>query len=144
MTTLLAEIVDDAALVEAIAASCERIEAHRGTTIIDRGARSDDVFFIEAGHAAVTIPSEGGTGPVRLATVGPGAIVGEIAFYLGEKRSASIVAEEPMTVWRFSRDAMRALQERDPAAAMRFHEGMAAMLARRLTHTNRLVRLLAD
>jgi SulP family sulfate permease len=112
--------------------------------LIERGAASNDIFFIETGHAAVDIPAETGEGSIRLATVGPGAIVGEMAFYLGEERSASIVAEEPMIVWRFSRAAMDRLQASAPGAALRFHEGMAAILAKRLTRTNRIVRFLAD
>jgi hypothetical protein len=31
-----------------------------------------------------------------------------------------------------------------PDAGLRFHQGIAAMLAKRLTRTNHLVRLLAD
>ncbi len=141
---LVAEIVQDNAAAAAIVAACERIEAAAGDTVIERGAASDDILFIEAGHASVEIPSESGGGSIRLATVGPGAIVGEMAFYLGETRSASIIAEEPMVVWRFSRAAMKHLQAHAPAAALRFHEGMAAILAKRLTRTNRIVRFLAE
>jgi len=111
--------------------------------IIEQGAPSNDIFFIEAGHASVAVAPEG-RAPVRLATVGPGSIVGEIAFYLGETRSASVVAEEDMIVWRLSRASVQRLQAEMPEVALRFHEGIAAMLAKRLTRTNHLVRLLAD
>ena len=144
IASLLADIVEDEALVEAIVRKCERIETQPGEVLIERGAPSDDIYFIEAGHAAVEIPSESGDGRIRLATVGPGAIVGEIAFYLGEQRSASIVAEEALIVWRFSRDSMDSLRAEAPAAALRFHEGMAAILAKRLTRTNRILQFLAD
>ena len=36
------------------------------------------------------------------------------------------------------------LEAAAPDAALRFHEGMAAILGRRLTRTNRLVRFLAN
>jgi hypothetical protein len=49
-----------------------------------------------------------------------------------------------MTAWQFSRAAMDRLQAEQPAAAVTFHEGMAAILAKRLTRTNRIVRFLAD
>jgi SulP family sulfate permease len=144
LAEVIAGIVADAGTAASIAAACQRIAAKAGDTLIRHGEPSNNILFIEAGHAAVEIPSEAGNGVIRLATVGPGAIVGEMAFYLGETRSASIVAEEPMVVWSFTRAAMERLQTDAPAAALRFHSGIAAMLARRLTRTNRLVRFLAD
>lgn len=144
LTDIIADVVADGAMTGTIVEACQRIEAKPGDVLIRLGEPSNDILFIEAGHAAVEIPSEGGKSTIRLATVGPGAIVGEMAFYLGEKRSASIVAEEPMVVWAFTRAAMEKLQAEEPAAALRFHSGMAAMLAKRLTRTNRIVRFLAD
>ena len=72
------------------------------------------------------------------------SIVGEIAFYLDVPRSASVVAETGMVVWRLSRDAMEELRTTHSDVAAKFHEAMAAMLATRLANTNKLVRLLAD
>jgi len=64
-----------------------------GSHLITQGEPSDDIFFIESGRAAVEL----GTGSghhIRLATIGHGAIVGEIAFYLAAPRSASVIAED--------------------------------------------------
>jgi SulP family sulfate permease len=144
LTALIADIVYDEDMARTIASACRRIEAKTGDILIRQNDPSNDILFIEAGHAAVEISSEGEQGVIRLATVGPGAIVGEMAFYLGEPRSASIVAEEPMLAWSFTRAAMEKLQAEAPAAALRFHSGMAAVLSRRLTRTNRIVRFLAD
>lgn len=141
---LIIDIVGDRGMAETIASACYRIEAAEGDVLIRQDEPSNDILFIEVGHAAVEIPSENGKERIRLATVGPGAIIGEMAFYLGEKRSASIVAEEPMVVWSFTRAAMERLQADVPDAALRFHSGMAAVLARRVTRTNRIVRFLAD
>jgi SulP family sulfate permease len=84
------------------------------------------------------------TKPLRLATIGPGAIVGEISFYLQELRTASIVVEERLVAWRFTRRALAGLQADAPEAALELHRSIAAMLARRLGQTNRLLRILAD
>ena len=143
LTARLASILNSAEIAIKVVAYCERLEMPATALIIEQGAPSNDIFFIEAGHASVAVASEGHA-PVRLATVGPGSIVGEIAFYLGETRSASVVAEEDMIVWRLSRASVQRLQAEMPEVALRFHEGIAAMLAKRLTRTNHLVRLLAD
>jgi CRP-like cAMP-binding protein len=55
-----------------------------------------------------------------------------------------VIAEEPAVIWRFSRTALARLRAEDPELAIRFHEALAAMLAERLTSTNRLVRFLAE
>ena len=81
---------------------------------------------------------------MRIATIGPGTVVGEIAFYLRQPRNASVVAETPMTAWRFSRAGLVRLQLEKPLLAFRFHEAAAAMIAARLNNTNRLVRFLSD
>jgi SulP family sulfate permease len=82
--------------------------------------------------------------PIQLASVGPGAVVGEIAFYLQSPRSASIVAADPVVAWRFSRADLDRLAHELPEAAVGFHQAMAEMLSQRLTATNQLVRFLAD
>jgi SulP family sulfate permease len=144
LSSLLEEFVRDADAAARIASYFERIAVPAGACLIEEGAPSDDIFFVESGHAAVEMRVELGPGPLRLATIGPGAIVGEIAFYLGEPRSASIVAEEPMVIWNFSRASLARLEREMPRAAVNFHRSIAVVLARRLARTNRTVRLLAD
>ncbi len=139
---ILMDIVDDAASAEALIPYCERVEIAAGEALIIQGKPSDDIFLIEAGRAAVELAN--GTHSVRLATLAHGAVVGEVAFYLSVPRSASVIAESPLVAWRFSRAKLDRLRSSEPEIAARFHEGIAAMLAERLTHTNRLIQLLAD
>ena len=120
----------------------ERVEVRAGAALIDEGAPSDDIYFVEAGHACVTI--KGTEGSVHLAKIGPGAIVGEVAFYLGGARTASVIAEDGLVAWRFGRSRLRELVIEKPVIASRLHEGLAAILAHRLASTNRLVRFIAD
>ena len=139
---ILMGVVGDAAFAEALIPYCERVEIAAGEALITQGKPSDDIFFIEAGRAAVELA--GGAQTVRLATLAHGAIVGEIAFYLSVPRSASVIAESALVAWRFSRTNLERLRTAEPEIAARLHQGIAAMLAERLTRTNRLVQLLAD
>ena len=139
---ILVGIVGNEAFAEALIPYCERVEIAAGEALIGQGKPSDDIFFIEAGRAAVELAN--GTHSVRLATLAHGAIVGEVAFYLSVPRSASVVAENDLVAWRFSRANLDRLRATEPEIAARFHEGIAAMLAERLTRTNRLIQLLAD
>lgn len=135
-------VVGDAVTAAALEPYLERLELDGGARLIAQGAPSSDLFFIEAGRAAVTVTAADGS--VRLATVGPGSIVGEMAFYRGHARFASVVAEEPLVAWRLSADSIARLEAEKPEALIRFHRGMAAILAERLAGTNRLVQLLSD
>lgn len=143
LTKLLDMIVKDEGMAERIAPFCTRIETAPGSRLIEQGSASEDIFFIEAGRAAIEMDAGNGE-TLRLTHVGEGAVVGEVAFYTGEPRTASVIANEGMVVWRFSRDDLKRMEAVAPDAALRFHQGMAAILGRRLTRTNRLARFLAD
>lgn len=138
----LVAVVGEEGIARALMAYLERVEIANGEALIAQGSASDDLFFIEEGRAAVELINRDQT--VRLATVGHGAIVGEVAYYLAVPRTASVTAETDMVVWRLSRAALERLNAAEPAVAARFHQGMASMLADRLTHTNRLVQMLAS
>ena len=139
---ILTTIVGDAAVAGTIAEYCERIAIDAETRLIEANAPVEDIFFIESGDAVVEIAGEDGD-PIHIAVVGAGAVVGELAFYLGEPRTGWVVARTDMVVWRFSRQAMGRLASKAPDAALRFHQGIAAMLSRRLVRTNRLVSFLS-
>ena len=118
---ILIGVVGDAAFAEALIPYCERVEIAAGDALIAQGKPSDDIFFIEAGRAAVELAN--GTRPIRLATLAHGAIVGEVAFYLSVPRSASVVAESTLVAWRFSRANLDRLRATEPEIAARFHAG---------------------
>lgn len=130
-------------LVPELVACFERVEVPAGGRLVEEGAESDDIYVIESGRASVTIAGGGGR-QIRLAGVGPGALVGEISFYLGKPRTASIVADTAVIAWRVTRERLAALEARLPEMAIHFHRSLAAMLADRLAATNRLVRFLED
>ena len=81
---------------------------------------------------------------LRVSTFLPGAVAGEVAFYMDRERTASVVCEERGAVWRFDRAGLERMREDNPDAAYYFQERMASMLAERLIGTTRLVQHLAD
>ena len=143
LMTLLKTLVEDETVAERVAPYLEKCDIPARTALIEQGSASDDIYLIEAGHAVVEAKAGDGP-PVNLATIAPGAIVGEIAYYLRTPRTASIVSEEEMRVWRLSRASIERLKTEAPAAALALHQGLATMLAGRLDGTNRVLRFLAD
>jgi SulP family sulfate permease len=110
-----------------------------GEILIRQGEQARDMFFIESGR--ITARLELGAGKaMRLRTMGGGTTVGEIGCYLGQTRTASIVADVPTRAYRLSAEALRQMEERDPDLAAALHRYMVALLADRLSATASLLR----
>src|SRR5205085_787760 len=87
----------------------ETREVPEGQPLFHEGDRSDEVYFVESGRFDVLKRTEEGP-PVRLAKVRHGALLGEIAFYLGEPRSATIVASSASSVRVMHRAALERMR----------------------------------
>lgn len=81
---------------------------------------------------------------LRLRTVKPGVVLGEIAIYRGGPRTADVVAEEPSIIYRLARRQLRYLEQADPELALLVHRLCATTLAERLTIANREVKALHE
>jgi len=111
--------------------------------LIKQGEASNDLFFIESG--LVTVEYEASNGKKeRLRSVQSGVTVGEVAFYLGGLRSASVKAERPSTFYRLTTKTMNKIQQEDPALAALLHEWLGHLLAERLADDTRMIELLLD
>ena len=66
-------------------------------------------------------------------------MVGELAFYTGEPRSASIVAETDSLVYVLRETALERLRREQPELARRFDHMVIVKLSNALMRANRLV-----
>ncbi|MGC4077455.1 MAG: SulP family inorganic anion transporter [Rubrivivax sp.] len=139
----LARLLGDTQLAQSIFPYLDKVEFAVGERLIRQGEQAEDIYFIEAGHGAVVLESDRGE-PVGLMDFEPGTILGEVAFYGSEVRSASAVAHAPGTAWRLGRAAIAKVESERPLAAAAFHRALARLLATRLQSGNRLIRALAD
>jgi SulP family sulfate permease len=81
---------------------------------------------------------------MRLRTVLPGVVVGEIAMYTGVPRTADVVAETPRVVLRLSRASIERMEAAEPELAAALHRWLARTLAERLSDTSRAFDALLD
>ena len=102
--------------------------------LIRQGESPDDVFVLESGRLQVEMVTPEGT-RVRLRTVLPGVVVGEIAMYSGVPRTADVVAETPSVVLRLSRASIERMERSDPELAAALHRWLATTLSVRLNDT---------
>ncbi len=135
---LLAQLYPEPADAERFRRYCDSASYDTGAALTRQGATADDILFIESGRVAIMLELPNGHS-VRLRSMGPGLVVGEVAFYLGVPRSASVIAVEPTSTRRLSGERLRAMQRDDPRLATVFHEHMARTLSMKLVETNRLV-----
>jgi sulfate permease, SulP family len=121
----------------------EAVEVEAGETVMRQDEPSDGLYFLESGRLTVQLESPEGE-RMRLRTMGPGTVVGEVTLYLGTPRTASVVAEVPSRLHRLSADALARMERGDPAIAAAVHRMFARLLAERLTDTLNEVEALLD
>jgi SulP family sulfate permease len=114
----------------------ERVELAEDTTLLHQDEAPGDVFVLESGRLRVeTVTAEGVR--MRLRTLGPGVVVGEVSLYTGVPRTADVVTETPAVVLRLGADAISRIESEDPELAAALHRWLAWTLADRLGDTLR-------
>jgi SulP family sulfate permease len=78
----------------------------------------------------------------RVRTLSAGTVVGEMALYSGQPRSADVVAETECRVRRLSAERFARLEREHPSVAIQFHTFVVRLLAYRLAAANDEIRAL--
>jgi len=131
------------ALPPGLAAHIERVSVPEGTVLIHQDDPPGDIYVLESGRLGVETVTPEGT-RIRLRTLRPRVVVGEIALYTGVARTADVVAEVPSVVLRIGRESIERLEAEEPELAAALHRWLATTLAERLTDTMRTFDVLLD
>jgi sulfate permease, SulP family len=121
----------------------ELVDVPAGHELIRQGEPSTDVYLLESGRLTAVLARTDGD-PVRLRTMAPGTVVGEVTLYLETVRSASVVTEQPSRLYRLTAAALRAMERDDPQLAVMLHRAFARLLSQRLTDSLRTMEALLD
>ena len=121
----------------------QRLELAEREYLLRQGDPAEDLYFVDAGMFAVILELDSGRSS-RLGTIQPGTVVGEIGFYLGRPRTASVVAIRPSIVYRLSSSAFRRLEVDHPQIAAALHQWIAKILAGRLSDNVSTLQALLD
>jgi SulP family sulfate permease len=123
---------DDPINLENIFKYFQKAEVDSGFCLMKEGDPPGDLFFVESGQITAQLSSPDNP-PFRLETIGGGGVVGEIGFYLNQPRTATVIANEPSTIYRLSRQRLKQMERNDPDAAHLFHQSIIRILSERLT-----------
>lgn len=117
---------------------CELRQVTHGELLCRDGDFSNEVYFIEEGSLE-TIKTVNGDARLRLSKLTQGAMVGEIAFYTGSARTASIQAVLDSRIQVLTQASLARMRIHHPGLATRFDQMVIRRLAAALTRTNRLI-----
>ena len=110
-----------------------------GEVVIEQGDEADSILLLVNGVLRVEyVRGDGGKIPV--AKILSGAVVGEIGFYTGERRTAQVIAEKDCRLMEISKRKLAELEESHPGLVSSVHRIAAANLASRLSRAMALLR----
>ena len=121
----------------------ERRQVPEGYSLMQQGDPPHSLYFVESGQVTVQLQNEYGR-TVRLRTMGPGTVVGELGLYLRIASTASVVTDRESTFYRLTVEALKQMEENDPKIASAFHRFMVEHLGERLVQTNESLKALID
>lgn len=127
--------------IEALAKLAEEKEYPRGAIIIQEDSKSRDLYVICCGRISIrlTLPSMESKEEI-VYTMRDGQIFGELALVDGSPRSATVRAEDDVTVIRFDFDGLSGLLDSSPRIGYFLMRNIAAIIAARVRNTNMLWR----
>ena len=105
--------------------------------LIQQGGRDRTLYLVESGSLSVV--QEDDRSRVQTATVGPGSVIGEGAFFTGLPRSASVSAATPCKLWCLTQIRFQDLASRHSAIALELTMSMAAVMGRRLCSSTKRI-----
>ena len=112
-----------------------------GTIIIKQGEDPGGITFIESGKITVELEMDTGK-KIRLKTLGPGTVVGEVSLYLGSLASASVVANTDCQVLFLSKESFNKMNLEAPEKTVALHTFIVELLSERLAGSNATIQAL--
>lgn len=117
------------AKLKLLAFTSERISYAAGQTLFNQGDQGDAAYVVLSGSADVLVDSP--SGQIKVATLEPNTIVGEIAILCEVARTATVKAAAPLEALRIRKDHFLRLLAEFPEMTVE----IMRVLADRLSHT---------
>jgi MFS superfamily sulfate permease-like transporter len=108
----------------------------QGEIICSEGEDGDRMWLIAKGSVSVRILLSNGRGYRRITSLARGTTLGEMALVESARRSATVVADEPVICYELQRDGFDKLLAEHPHLAIRLLSNLSRELARRLRKTS--------
>jgi SulP family sulfate permease len=121
----------------------EERSVEAGMPLIHQGDLPQGLLFVERGQVTVWLENEDGPA-LRLRTMSTGTLIGEMGTYLDQPATATVIADQPGTVYFLPIASLRRMEQDDPVLAAALHRFIAQLMAERLTHTTEILQALTE
>jgi CRP/FNR family transcriptional regulator, cyclic AMP receptor protein len=115
--------------IDALARKVDTVSWEAGTIVFEEGDRGDACYVIHSGRVKVMRRLIDGQ-PIALAQLGHGAIVGELALFASDRRSATLQAVDTTTAIAILREDLMAILHGNAGAAISMAVHVARLLQR--------------
>jgi NTE family protein len=103
------------------------VALRRGEVLVRQGEPSDALYFVLSGRFTVHLDGA----PESIGELGPGRTIGEIGFFAGLPRTATVIARRDSSVLALTRDQFRQIGESAPGIRDAVIHSLASRLAER-------------
>lgn len=138
MEEALLGIVPERGRITALLGQMQRCELPAGDTVLRQGDAPDMLLLVESGQLTALL-QRAGKEPLRLQTMRGTNLVGELGFFLGTVRSASVVADTATVVYSLSQAGLCDLRREQPALATTLDSPLIHHLSQRVLHLTKVV-----
>jgi CRP/FNR family cyclic AMP-dependent transcriptional regulator len=109
-----------------------------GSELFAHESTGRDLYLVETGEVEIRRSTPYGT--FRLATLGPGTLLGEVSFLAGVERSGDAVASKPSRLLRVDAERLYGMMDEDPELGVQLLWSFWRALASKLRSTNEQLR----
>jgi sulfate permease, SulP family len=134
----LLSIVPERSRIAALLGKMHRRELAAGDMLLRQGDASDTLILMESGQLTARLERPGQR-PLRLQTMRGATILGELGFFLGTARSASVVADTASVVHCLSQAGWTKLRHEHPDLASTLDSLVIHQLSLRVVHLTKVV-----
>ena len=113
-----------------------RREFAPGEVICREGDEGDRMWLLAKGSVSVRLTLSGGRESLRIASLARGTTIGEMSLIDSARRSASIIADEPVVCYELLQDGFSKMLAQYPTIAAKLLSNLARELSRRLRRTS--------
>ena len=133
LRALLAQLLADPVAADGLLPCLHRVALRPGQLLMRQGDVPDHLYLLAAGQLTAQ-RARPGREPLRLQTLRDAQVVGEVGFYLGQPRSADVVADVPSVVYSLSVETLRRIEQQQPELALALQRLVLRLLAGRANH----------
>ncbi len=120
----------------------ELMPFEKGQRVLEQGTQGRDMYLILSGKVAVSLERDGKV--TRLASLGEGAVLGEVGFVREQERTASVDALSDGEMLVFNAEKLQRNMRLYPHIANKLNLNIAAILGARLAETTERLSLAAE